>query len=257
VFLPLYKQIKSLLVQRLQQERVEARRADPERTGTRGALQVSQGTVPQAVDELAAENAAGAPAGQGTFVAPIRSARAVPLPATGARPSARRCRRRAPFSRCRRARPPAGTLAQQLAPARRRRRRYLRRLPRRVGRQPLVLDDIWLPAALFRGLDSATTRQSIEAAVAGCFRVGVRHAMIRADERIRAVAAPRTSPRCWRLRRRAAAAGRPRLPTPTATAGRGGAAASASPPTTTITTNCSDATPSPAPICSPRRIRRE
>jgi GntR family transcriptional regulator len=53
---------------------------------------------------------------------------------------------------------------------------------------PVVLDDIWLPAALFKGL----TRESLEAWRGPLYRMYEaehQQTMVRADERIRAVAA--------------------------------------------------------------------
>jgi GntR family transcriptional regulator len=56
VFLPLYKQIKSLLVQQLQQGEWKPGEPIPSEHELAARFQVSQGTVRKAVDELATEN---------------------------------------------------------------------------------------------------------------------------------------------------------------------------------------------------------
>ena len=76
VFLPLYKQIKSLLVQRLQQGEWKPGEPIPSELELAARFQVSQGTVRKAVDELAAENLLVRRQGKGTFVATHQEARA-------------------------------------------------------------------------------------------------------------------------------------------------------------------------------------
>jgi GntR family transcriptional regulator len=186
VFLPLYKQIKSLLVQRLQQGEWKPGEPIPSELELAARFQVSQGTVRKAVDELAAENLLVRRQGKGTFVATHQEARAqfrflrlvpdhgeaVPTQST--------------FLECKRAKA-AGDVAQQLALRSGDAVIYVRRLLS-VGGVPLVLDDIWLPASLFRGLTPERLAE-YRGPLYGLFESEFGTRMIRADERIRAVAA--------------------------------------------------------------------
>ncbi len=186
VFLPLYKQIKSLLVQRLQQGEWKPGAPIPSEMELAVRFQVSQGTVRKAIDELAAENLLIRRQGKGTFVATHQEPRAqfrflrlVPdrgelVPSQSA------------FLECRRIKAPAD-VAQQLDLRGGDAVVYLRRLLS-LGGMPLVLDDIWLPAALFRGL-TADRLAGYQGPLYGLFESEFGTRMIRAEERIRAVAA--------------------------------------------------------------------
>jgi GntR family transcriptional regulator len=59
----------------------------------------------------------------------------------------------------------------------------------RIGEAPVVLDDLWLPKALFPGLDRAGFIGR-EGTVYGLYQRRFGHSVIRTDERLRAVAAP-------------------------------------------------------------------
>ena len=186
VFLPLYKQIKSLLVQRLQQGEWKPGEPIPSELELAARFQVSQGTVRKAVDELAAENLLVRRQGKGTFVATHQEARAQfrflrLVPDHGEAVPAQ-----STFLECRRAKAPAD-VAQQLALRGGDGVVYLRRLLG-VGGKPLVLDDIWLPASLFRGLTPERLAE-YRGPLYGLFESEFGTRMIRADERIRAVAA--------------------------------------------------------------------
>lgn len=186
VFLPLYKQIKSLLVQRLQQGEWKPGAPIPSEVELAARFQVSQGTVRKAIDELAAENLLVRRQGKGTFVATHQEPRAQfrflrLVPDHGeAVPTQSR------FLECRRAKAPSD-VAQQLAVRGGDAVIYLRRLLS-VGGAPLVLDDIWLPASLFRGLTFDRLAE-YRGPLYGLFESEFGTRMIRADERIRAVAA--------------------------------------------------------------------
>ena len=186
VFLPLYKQIKSLLVQRLQQGEWKPGEPIPSELELAARFQVSQGTVRKAVDELAAENLLVRRQGKGTFVATHQEPRAQfrflrLVPDRGERVPTQ-----STFLECRRVRAPAD-VAQQLALRGGEGVVYLRRLLT-AGGVPLVLDDIWLPAALFRGLTPERLAE-YRGPLYGLFESEFGTRMIRADERIRAVAA--------------------------------------------------------------------
>ncbi len=149
-------------------------------------FKVSQGTVRKAIDELAAENLLVRRQGKGTFVAThteervrFRFLRLMPDAATPGGLTRR-------LIDCKRQRAPV-EVAQVLglrtnAPVIRVRRLLSFR------ELPVVLDDIWLPAARFKGL-TAQRLAAHAGPLYGLFEseFGVR--MIRAEEKIRAVGA--------------------------------------------------------------------
>lgn len=186
VFLPLYRQIKALLVQRLQQGEWKPGELIPSELELAARFQVSQGTVRKAVDELAAENLLVRRQGKGTYVAShhepraqFRFLRLVPDHGEAAASSS-------DFLECRRIKAPVD-VARQLGLRGADAVIYIRRLLS-MGGAPLVLDDIWLPAALFRGLTPERLSE-YRGPLYGLFESQFGTRMIRADERIRAVAA--------------------------------------------------------------------
>lgn len=186
VFLPLYRQIKSLLVQRLQQGEWKPGEAIPSEHELAARFQVSQGTVRKAVDELAAENLLVRRQGKGTYVATHHEPRAQfrflrLVPDRGAIVPAHSA-----FLECRRAKASA-EVAQQLDLHTGDPVVYLRRRLS-LGGTPLVVDDIWLPGALFMGL-TAERLADYDGPLYGLFESAFGTRMIRADERLRAVAA--------------------------------------------------------------------
>ena len=185
-FSPLYQQIKALMTAGLQQGEWRPGEAIPSEMDLAARFKVSQGTVRKAVDELAAENLLVRRQGKGTFVAThaeekvqFRFLRLMP---DSGEPGGMERR----FIDCRRQRTSA-ELAQalqlRLSDSVIRVRRVLS-----FRSQPVVLDDIWLPAALFKGLTAARL-SDYRGPMYGLFEseFGVR--MIRAEEKIRAVAA--------------------------------------------------------------------
>jgi GntR family transcriptional regulator len=186
VFLPLYKQIKSLLVQRLHQGEWKPGEPIPSEHELAARFQVSQGTVRKAMDELAAENLLVRRQGKGTFVATHHEPRAQfrflrLVPDRGEAVTAHSA-----FLRCEHAKATAD-VAQQLALRSGDPVIYLRRLLS-MGAAPLVLDDIWLPASLFRGLTPERLAE-YRGPLYGLFESEFGTRMIRANERIRAVGA--------------------------------------------------------------------
>jgi GntR family transcriptional regulator len=186
VFSPLYRQIKDLLIGSLEQGEWKPGESIPSEIELAARFQVSQGTVRKAIDELAAEHLLVRRQGKGTFVATHHEPRAqyrflriVPDQGDPASATSR-------FLECRRVRAPAD-VARSLGlrtgdPA-----IYLRRLLHFDGR-PVVLDDIWLPGSLFRGL-TAERLANYSGPLYGLFETEFGIRMIRADERIRALAA--------------------------------------------------------------------
>jgi GntR family transcriptional regulator len=173
-------------VQRLQQGEWKPGAPIPSEMELAARFQVSQGTVRKAIDELAAENLLVRRQGKGTFVATHQEPRAQfrflrLLPDAGEVVPAQSA-----FLECRRARAEA-EVAQQLQLRTGDAVVYLRRLLR-LGGTAVVLDDIWLPANPFRGL-TAERLAGYHGPLYGLFESEFGTRMIRADERLRAVAA--------------------------------------------------------------------
>ena len=189
-FSPLYRQIKSLILQSLEGGEWRPGEVIPSETELAGRFGVSQGTVRKAVDELAAENLLLRRQGKGTYVASHNDPRAffrflrlealkgdigpsisVPLEcwrAKGGREAARVL---------------GIKLAEPIV--------IVRRLLQFSGK-PVVVDEIYLPGDVFGGLTLEMLRNwpgSLYSLFESEF--GVR--MVRAEERLRAVAADRAS----------------------------------------------------------------
>jgi GntR family transcriptional regulator len=185
-FSPLYRQIKTLMTRSLQLGEWRPGDAIPSEIELAARFKVSQGTVRKAIDELATDNLLVRRQGKGTFVAThaeekiqFRFLRLTPDEGEAGNLTRR-------FIDCRRLRPPA-----EVARALQLRASDSAVQVRRVlsfKDQPVVLDDIWLPGALFKGL-TAERLSEYRGPLYGLFEseFGVR--MIRAEEKIRAVAA--------------------------------------------------------------------
>jgi GntR family transcriptional regulator len=188
VFSPLYRQIKDLLLQSLDRGEWKPGELIPSEIELATRFQVSQGTVRKAVDELAAENLLVRRQGKGTFVAThhepraqFRFLRVVPDAGEPASPQSR-------FLECRRLRAPAD-IARHLDLRTGDAVVYLRRLLS-FGSDPIVLDEIWLPGALFKGL-TAERLAEYKGPLYGLFETEFGTRMIRAEEELRAVGADR------------------------------------------------------------------
>ncbi|MEY4751113.1 MAG: hypothetical protein RIQ60_3327 [Pseudomonadota bacterium] len=186
-FSPLYQQIKALLTRSLQEGEWRPGEAIPSELELAARFRVSQGTVRKAIDELAAENLLVRRQGKGTFVAThseekvqYRFLRLQPDDAAMVAPMARRileCRRmRAPADVARALDLRGGDSALQI-------RRTLAHADR-----PVVYDDIWLPGTLFKGLTQERL-EDLRGPLYGLFETEFGVRMIRAEEKIRAVAA--------------------------------------------------------------------
>ena len=185
-FSPLYQQIKVLLTRSLQGGEWRPGELIPSETELAARFKVSQGTVRKAIDALADENLLVRHQGRGTFVAThaeqnvrFRFLRLVPDNGTTGGMARR-------FIDCRRQRAPAD-VARALALKAGDATVQVRRVLSFEGR-PVVLDDIWLPGQAFKGLP-AERRGEYKGPMYRLFEseFGVR--MIRADEKLRAVAA--------------------------------------------------------------------
>lgn len=188
VFSPLYRQIKGLLLRSLDEGEWRPGELIPSEIELATRFQVSQGTVRKAVDELAAENLLVRRQGKGTYVgthheprAQFRFLRVVPDGGEPAPPQSR-------FLECRRVRAPAD-IARLLELRTGDAAVYLRRLLS-FGGDPIVLDEIWLPGGLFKGL-TAERLSEYKGPLYGLFETEFGTRMIRAEEQLRAVGAER------------------------------------------------------------------
>lgn len=189
-FSPLYRQIKGLILQALDGGEWRPGEVIPSETELAARFGVSQGTVRKAVDELAAENYLLRRQGKGTFVAShndprsffrflrlqrlngdSETSRSVPLECWRAKAGQEAAR----------------TLGIQLADPIIIVRRVLE-----FADKPVVLDEIYLRGDTFAGLTLDTLKEW-QGSLYGLFesRFGAR--MVRAEEKIRAVAADRTA----------------------------------------------------------------
>lgn len=189
-FSPLYRQIKGLILQALDGGEWRPGEVIPSETELAVRFGVSQGTVRKAVDELAAENYLLRRQGKGTFVAShndprsffrflrlqrlngdVDTSRSVPLECWRAKAGQEAAR----------------MLGIQLADP----IIIVRRVLEFSGK-PVVLDEIYLRGDTFAGL-SLDTLKEWQGSLYGLFesRFGAR--MVRAEERLRAVAADRTA----------------------------------------------------------------
>ena len=187
-FSPLYRQIKALILQALESGEWRPGQAIPSEQELAARFSVSQGTVRKAIDEMAADNLLVRKQGKGTYVAShndpralFRFLRLVPVDGELSSPQS------IPLD-CWRAK--AGQEASRMlaiepgAPI-----IIVRRLLK-FASKPVVIDEIYLPGEVFQGL-TAETLQGWSGSLYSLFesRFGIR--MIRAQERIRAVAADR------------------------------------------------------------------
>jgi GntR family transcriptional regulator len=195
-FSPLYQQIKALITRSLQAGEWRPGEAIPSELELAARYKVSQGTVRKAIDALSDENLLVRRQGKGTFVAThaeqniqFRFLRLTPDDGqTGG------MERR--FIDCRRLRAPA-EIARALDLKAGDPVVQVRRVLHFRG-TPVILDDIWLPGHLFKGL-TAERLSEYKGPMYGLFEseFGVR--MIRAEEQLRAVAADAAAAELLRL----------------------------------------------------------
>lgn len=184
-FSPLYRQIKALIIASLQSGDWKAGEAIPSELDLAKRFGVSQGTVRKAVDEMASENLLVRRQGRGTFVATHAEQKVQYrflrlMPDEGSESLERQ------LLDCRRQRASA-TIAKTLQMRTGDAMVEVRRLLSSKG-VPVVLDDIWLPGDLFKGLTTERLNQH-RGPFYGLFEAEFGVHMIRAEEKIRAVAA--------------------------------------------------------------------
>lgn len=185
-FSPLYQQIKSLILQGLDRGEWKPGEAIPSELELAARFQVSQGTVRKAIDELAADNLLIRRQGKGTYVATHNEARVrfrflrlTPDDGSPQRSSSKilDCHRTKASAEI------AAVLGLRAGDA----VVSLRRVLSFAG-IPTILDDIWLPGSPFKGL----TLESLlryRGPMYALFETEFGVSMVRADEKIRALAA--------------------------------------------------------------------
>ena len=195
-FSPLYRQIKALIVKALAAGEWAPGDAIPSETELAARFKVSQGTVRKAIDEMAADNLLTRRQGKGTYVAShsdprafFRFLRLVPLSGSIVHSQS------VPLEcwRAKAGQEAARTLGIKLGDPIVIVRRLLE-----FSATPVVLDEIYLPGEIFAGL-SIEVLQAHQESIYSLFetRYGIR--MIRAEERIRAVAADRATAEVLRV----------------------------------------------------------
>ncbi|WP_038208456.1 GntR family transcriptional regulator [Xenophilus azovorans] len=186
-FSPLYQQIKSLILQRLEAGEWKPGEPIPSEMDLATRFRVSQGTVRKAIDELAADNLVVRRQGKGTFVAThaeqhvqYRFLKLVPDNGTPAQEG--------PAERtivdCRRLRASA-EVARALGLRTGDPVLQVRRVLAYAG-TPTILEDLWLPGGPFKGL-TAERLDAWHGPMYSLFETEFGVRMVRAEEKIRAV----------------------------------------------------------------------
>lgn len=186
-FSPLYQQIKVLILQSLQAGEWKPSASIPSEIELAGRFKVSQGTVRKAIDELASENLLVRRQGKGTFVA-THAERQIQyrflklIPDNGDPSSEGPAQRH--IVDCKRARATvevARALCMHTGDAVLQVRRVLA-----FTNTPTILEDLWLPAAPFKGLTAERLRD-YDGPMYALFETEFDVRMVRAEEKIRAV----------------------------------------------------------------------
>jgi GntR family transcriptional regulator len=185
-FSPLYQQIKGLILQSLQSGEWRPGEAIPSEMDLAARYRVSQGTVRKAIDELAAGNLVVRRQGKGTFVAThaeqhVQFRFLKLVPDTGIPGSEGPAERK--IVNCRRLRASADVaraLALRTGDSVLQARRVLS-----FASVPTILEDIWLPAAPFKGL-TAERLADHHGPMYALFETEFNVRMVRAEEKIRA-----------------------------------------------------------------------
>jgi GntR family transcriptional regulator len=195
-FSPLYRQIKKLIMQSLQSGEWRPGELIPSEVELAGRFNVSQGTVRKAIDELSAENLVVRRQGKGTFVATHQEARAQfrflrlkPDVGDAHYPDNTILdvkRLRAPADIARQLDIKAGDSVV-----------FIKRL-QSFGGSPTILEELWLPGAIFKGL-SAERLLQYKGPMYALLETEFGTRMIRAVEDIRAVAADQDAARLLKV----------------------------------------------------------
>lgn len=188
-FSPLYQQIKGFILNGLKAAEWKPGETIPSEMELASRFGVSQGTIRKAIDELAAENLLIRRQGKGTFVAThaeqhVQFRFLKLVPDTGTRGSEGPAQR--DIIECKRGRATtdvAKALSLRTGDTVLQARRVLS-----FGGTPIILEDIWLPAAPFKGL-TAERLASYQGPMYALFETAFNVRMVRAEEKIRAITA--------------------------------------------------------------------
>ena len=185
-FSPLYQQIKGLILQSLQSGEWKPGEAIPSEMDLAARYRVSQGTVRKAIDELATGHLVVRRQGKGTFVATHAAQhvqfRFLKLVADSGTPGSEGPAQREIID-CRRLRASADIarlLGLRSGDSVLQARRVLS-----FAATPTILEDIWLPAAPFKGL-TAERLAAYHGPMYALFETEFNVRMLRAEEKIRA-----------------------------------------------------------------------
>ena len=194
-FSPLYQQIKGLILQSLQSGEWKPGESIPSEMELAARYRVSQGTVRKAIDELAADNLVVRRQGKGTFVA-THAEQHVQYRFLRLMPDTGDLDNEGPAPRkvieCRRVRAPS-EVARLLALRPGDPVLQVRRVLSFSG-VPTILEDLWLPGSAFKGL-TAEQMAGYQGPTYAMFEIEFGVRMVRAEERLRAVAADETQAR--------------------------------------------------------------
>ncbi|QTD44004.1 GntR family transcriptional regulator [Ottowia testudinis] len=186
-FSPLYQQIKSLILQSLQQGEWKPGEVIPSEFDLAARYKVSQGTVRKAIDELAADHLLVRRQGRGTFVA-THAEQHVQYRFLRLQPDNGTVDSEGPAQRdfvdCKRQRASAEVarlLGLRSGDPVLQARRLLR-----FASVPTILEDIWLPGGPFKGL-TAERLSHHDGPMYALFEAEFGVRMVRADEKLRAV----------------------------------------------------------------------
>lgn len=195
-FSPLYRQIKTLILQAL--EGGEWRPGDmiPSETELAARFNVSQGTVRKAIDEMAAENLLLRRQGKGTFVASHNDPRAFFRFLRLARINGDIGQSRSIPLECWRAK--AGSEAARVLGLKLADPIIIVRRLLEFDAKPVVVDEIYLPGKTFSGLTLDLLKEW-QGSLYGLFETHFGVRMVHAEERLRAVAADRNSAELLRV----------------------------------------------------------
>ena len=192
-FSPLYQQIKVLILKSLQSGEWKPGELIPSEMELAGRFRVSQGTVRKAIDELAADNLVMRRQGKGTFVA-THAEQQVQYRFLRLMPDNGDLSSEGPAERqiidCRRLRAPAD-IARALAL---RTGEAVLQLRRVLSFQaaPTIVEEVWLPGGPFKGL-TAERLAAYRGPMYALFETEFGVHMVRAEEKIRAIAADAAS----------------------------------------------------------------
>jgi GntR family transcriptional regulator len=189
-FLPLYRQIKDLVLRSLEAGEWKPGEAIPSEFELAARYRVSQGTVRKAIDELASENLLVRRQGRGTFVAthsePREQFRFLRLAPDEGEPGPYESR----AFECRRGR--ASVEAARILDLRPGDAIVSIRRVLLFGGRPTVLEEIILPGAIFKGLTASRLAEH-PGSIYHLYETEFGTRMIRADEKLRAAATDATA----------------------------------------------------------------